>query len=530
MAAAAPIALPRPKRDSARGFEGWPSLLTAFSLAGALALVAVLLGWRGSDLPAQVFRSELFRQDGFTVWNSQWFGGHPTLPYSVISPALGAITGPVALGAVTCVISAVLFERILRFAYGRAAWTGAIWFALGSVTNLIVGRVTFSLGVALGLAAVYALQRKLLWLAIPFALLCSLSSPLAGAFLALGALAWALGTREHRAQPALVVGAALAPILAITVLFPNTGNEPYELWALIWDLALAGMIATWGWRTPIVRWGAVLYACTALGSFVVPTALGGNVSRLGQYVGGPILACMLVPRRRLVFAALAIPLLVWQWYPAVDAIAFAPTDPSTKAAYYTPVVSYLESQSATIGRVEIPSTYRHWEAAYAAPQLILARGWERQLDIAYNPIFYEGPLTAQTYHQWLTENGVQYIALPDARLDDSSIGERALLLGGLPYLEPMWHNAHWQVWRVKDFTGLTTGVATLVKLSPDRFTLSVHQPGNATVRVRASSHWDVHGGNACVESTPDGWTELVGLTPGTVEVTQSLVDSGDSCS
>ena len=528
MAAAAPLALPRPQRGRARGLEGWPSFLTAFALAGALALVAVLLGWRGSDLPAQVFRSELFRQDGFVVWNSQWFGGHPTLSYSVISPALGALTGPVALGAVTCVISAVLFERILRFAYGRAAWTGVVWFALGSVTNLIVGRVTFSLGVALGLAAVYALQRNRLWLAVPCALLCSLSSPLAGAFLALGALAWVLGSREHRTQPALVLAAALAPIIAISVMFPNTGNEPYELWALIWDLALAGLIAMWGWRTPIVRWGAVLYACAALGSFVVPTAVGGNISRLGQYVAGPILACMLVPRRRLVFAALAIPLLIWQWYPAVDAIAFAPTDPSTKAAYYTPVVSYLESQSTTIGRVEIPSTYRHWEAAYAAPQLILARGWERQLDIAYNPIFYEGPLTAQTYHAWLTENGVQYVALPDARLDDSSIGERALLLGGLPYLEPMWHNAHWQVWRVTDFAGLTTGAATLVKLSPDRFTLNVQQPGNVMVRVRASSHWDVHG-TGCADSTASGWTELQGLRPGMVEVTQSLA-GGTDCS
>jgi hypothetical protein len=528
MAAAAPIALPRPHRGRARGFEGWPSLLTAFAIAGALALAAVVLGWRGSDLPAQVFRSELFRQDGFVVWNSQWFGGHATLPYSVIAPALGAVTGPVVLGAITCVLSAVLFERILRFAYGRAAWTGAVWFALGSVTNLIVGRVTFSLGVALGLAAVYALQRNRLWLAIPFALLCSLSSPLAGAFLALGAMAWVLGSSERRAQPALVLAAALLPIVAIALLFPAAGNEPYELWALIWDLALAGIIAVCGWHRPIVRWGALLYACAALGSFVVPTALGGNVSRLGQYVAGPILACMLVPRRRLLLAGLAIPLLIWQWYPAVDAIAFAPTDPSTKAAYYTPVVSYLESQSQTIGRVEIPSTFRHWEAAYAAPQLILARGWERQLDIAYNPIFYEGPLTAQTYHAWLTENGVQYIALPNARLDDSSTGERALLLGGLSYLQPAWHNAHWQVWRVKDFTGLTTGVAQLVKLSPDRFTLAVQHPGDVMVRVRASKHWDVHG-PGCAESTADGWTELRNLTPGVVEVTQSLA-GGTDCS
>jgi len=525
---AAPISVPRLRKGHAPALEGWQSLAAAFGIAAALTILAVVLGWRGSDLPAQVFRSELFRRHGFVVWDSQWFGGHPTLPYSVLSPALAALTGPVALGAISGVCSAVLFERILRFAYGRAAWVGAIWFALGSVTNLIVGRVTFSLGVALGLGAIYALQRGRLFWALPLALLCSLSSPLAGAFLALGALAWTLGTRGHRIPPAMVAAAAVAPILVVALLFPNTGNEPYELWALIWDLTLAGFVAAWGWRAPVLRWGAALYACAALGSFVFPSALGGNVSRLGQYVAGPVLACLVVvPRRRLLLAALAIPLLIWQWYPAVDGIAFAPTDPSTKAAYYTPVVSYIESQSATIGRVEIPSTYRHWEAAYAAPKVILARGWERQLDIAYNPLFYNAPLTPQTYHRWLTENGVQFVALPDARLDDSSTAERALLAGGLPYLQPVWQNAHWQVWRVRDFAGMTRGGATMVKLLPDRFTLSVTRPGSVIVRVRASSHWDVHG-EGCADSTADGWTLLQNLTPGTVEVTQSL--TGTNCS
>ena len=83
------------------------------------------------------------------------------------------------------------------------------------------------------------------------------------------------------------------------------------------------------------------------------------------------------------------------------------------------MIAYLGAQNGPIGRVEIPSTYRHWEAAYAAPQVLLARGWERQLDIVYDPIFYSKPLTEQSYHAWLTSNGVAFVALPDARLDDS---------------------------------------------------------------------------------------------------------------
>src|SRR5438874_8007818 len=131
-----PVSLPR-RRSPREWLEGWPSLLTVFGVAGALALLAVCLGWRGSDLPAQVFRTELVRRDGFVMWNSQWFGGHAMLTYSVLAPAVATLTGPVALGALSGVVSAVLFERILRFAYGHTAWLGALWFALGTATNLI---------------------------------------------------------------------------------------------------------------------------------------------------------------------------------------------------------------------------------------------------------------------------------------------------------------------------------------------------------------------------------------------------------
>ena len=79
--------------------DGWTGAAAAVGVAGALALFAIVMGWRGSDLPAQLFRVELFRRDGFVLWNSQWFSGHPTLDYSVLSPVLGAVTGPIALGA-----------------------------------------------------------------------------------------------------------------------------------------------------------------------------------------------------------------------------------------------------------------------------------------------------------------------------------------------------------------------------------------------------------------------------------------------
>jgi hypothetical protein len=510
--------------------DGWPSGLAAFALAGSLAIVAVTLGWRGSDLPAQVFRAELVRRDGFVVWNSEWFGGHATLAYSVIAPLVSALTGPVAVGAICGVVSAVLFERIVRRGFGRASLVGALWFASSTVTNLVVGRVTFSLGVALGLGAVLALQRNRAVIATVCALLCSLASPLSGLFLGIAGAACAIAQPPRRVAALTTTAAAFAPIAVTTLLFRNPGSEPYELWALIVDLALCTAVLLFVPRQhSVLRWGAAMYAAVAIAAFVIPTALGGNVSRLDQYIAGPLLACALLPRRRAFVALLAIPLLVWQWYPAIDGIAFAHRDPSTKRAYYAPLLSYLERRPRTMGRVEIPPTYRHWEAAYGPPAITLARGWERQVDIGYNPIFYEGPLTAATYRNWLVDNAVEYVALPDTRLDESALAEKELLEGGLPYLEEVWRNRDWRVWRFTGFRGLVEGPASVVELSSDGFTLDVREPATLRVRIRASRHWVVQGGadDVCVTSTTDGWTRVRAQSPGRVEIGQAL--TGSSC-
>src|SRR5689334_5164816 len=91
--------------------DWWPPAL-ALGVSATLALLAIAGGWRGQDLPAQVFRIELFRRHGFVLWDSQWFAGHPTLNYSVISPVVGAFIGPIALCAVSGVVAAFCFDRI----------------------------------------------------------------------------------------------------------------------------------------------------------------------------------------------------------------------------------------------------------------------------------------------------------------------------------------------------------------------------------------------------------------------------------
>ena len=128
---------------------------------------------------------------------------------------------------------------------------------------------------------------------------------------------------------------------------------------------------------------------------------------------------------------------------------------------------------------------------------------------------------------WLHANGVEYVALPDARLDDSSLGERDADLSGLPYLHEVWHDAHWRVWRVDGFAGLVDGPATLaVDVTRPRDARTSPAPTTSCCASARRSHWAVKPGG-CAAATDDGWTRLHDLPPGTVTLTQSL--SGTPC-
>ena len=91
----------------------------------------------------------------------------------------------------------------------------------------------------------------------------------------------------------------------------------------------------------------------------------------------------------------------------------------------------------------------------------------------------------------------------------------------MPYLEPVWHNAHWQVWRYSGYHGLVGGPARLESVAADRFTLRVSAPGTLTVRIHYSPHWAVDG-SGCVANGPGGWIQLHDVEAGELEVSQAL--------
>jgi hypothetical protein len=486
--------------------------------ATAALLAAVYLLWQppSLDLAAAEYRAWLFGHAGFAVWDAQWYGGHHLPGYSVLFPPLAWALGPRLLGALCVVAAAGLFERIAHERYRERAWLGATWFALGAGATLFSGRITFALGLVPALAAVLALQRGRRAAALALALLTPLASPVAALFLALAGAAYALARR--RALGIAVAVAALAPVALLAAAFPEGGTEPFvfsAFWPALAFAAIALVLTPRAERT--LRIGVALYALAATATFLIDTPIGGNVMRLGALAAGPAAALVLWRRRTLALALLAPFLLWWQCSAAVHDVRTASGDASVHAAYYAPLLAELgrldATASGTGARLEIPFTRLHWEARWVAPAIPLARGWERQLDVARNAVFYAhrgrdgAPLTAARYEAWLHDDAVSWVALPDARLDYSAKAEARLIEHGLPYLRRVWRGAHWRLYAVDRPAPLADPPARVVRAGTDALTLAVPRPAAVRLRARWTPYWAVTRGDACVE--PDGdWTRL----------------------
>ena len=174
-------------------------LLTPWVAAALGAGAYLVLAPPSADLAAQEYRAGLVRSGGLGIWDNGWYAGHHTPAYSVLFPPLGAALGARVAGALAAVTAAVLFHRLAlrRWAPGPAT-AAALWFALATVATLLTGRLTFLLGVALGLGALLALGRGRPLLAAAIAVTTTLASPVAGLFLALAAVAWGLAAPARR--------------------------------------------------------------------------------------------------------------------------------------------------------------------------------------------------------------------------------------------------------------------------------------------------------------------------------------------
>jgi hypothetical protein len=505
-------------------------------LAAAVAFATIAAGFHGTDVAAQVYRVVQVRLHGLTLWDIGWYGGNYPLGYSVVYPLTGALIGVELTAVLSAGVAAFAFDRLVVDHFGRrplASW----YFAISVVVEVGVGQFSFLLGEAFGLLAVLAAGRSRWRLATILAALAGLSSPVDGVFVALAMGSWALASwttssRRRRSQLIAIGALAIGPVGIVGLIFSGTGPFPYSFPRLLGVLVLGALAATGVVKTTRpVRLGAILYALAAIAVFVIPNPLGDNASRLGLDVGVPLLICFVGFERRWRAAVLVIPFVLWQWAPGLGAIYGSGNIPANEQSFYQPLLAEMTAQTKGVPvRLEIPPTQDHWEAAYVAPYISLARGWERQLDIADNPVFYRpGALTPTSYHRWLLANGVSWVALPHTPLDYAAKGEARLLASHqVPDLRLAWHTAQWQLWKVTDSPGLVTGPARVTAMTADRLDLQVSKPAALTVRVRYTSYWSVSRGAACVSQTAQGWTGIKVREAGPVALTVSVLPAAHS--
>ena len=279
--------------------------------------------------------------------------------------------------------------------------------------------------------------------------LATLASPVDGLFLLVAAPALFL-TGRRRAACALAVGPPLV-VGTTTLLFPFYGVQPYDLAELALVLATALPIALWAPRSwPAVRVGAWTYVLGNVLTLLIPSPIGSNVERLSLLFAAPLLlAAARVARGRraaVLWVGCAIA-LSWQTVqPVVDLIGTAPATGWTQ--YAQPLGAELDRLGADRARVEVVGADSHVEASTLAPFVELARGWNRQVDLARNPLFYARQLTPAAYHAWLRNWAVGYVVLPKTTIDYGSTTESRLVAAGEPWLQPVWRDAHWAVYRV----------------------------------------------------------------------------------
>jgi hypothetical protein len=510
-----------------RPFPPWASPLAACALATA----ATVVGWRGVDYPAQLYRIGLFHRDGLVLWDSQWYGGHWTFGYSVIFTPVAGILGVQATAVLSAGAAALAFDRLVVGHFGERARVGALVFAVGTLAEVAIGQLPFLLGESLALAACLAAARRRWPLAVVLTLASALASPLAGGFLAMASCAWLVASwPKHRGWLAALAAAGLVPVVAGALLFPGEGPMPFPAWDFLQIAALfVGVWLVLPSRERALRIGAAVYVAAIAVAFALATPVGGNISRLGECLGAPLAVCALWPRRRWLASAALVPLVLLQWAPAFAALTSDGADPSTHAAYFQPLLRFLSAHNTPVGRIEVVPTRLHWEAAFVAPRFALARGWERQLDTADNPVFYKpDALTGTSYREWLLDNGVRLVALPDVPLDYAATGEARLVSSGVAGLGTPQRVGHWRIYPVLGSVGLLQGPGELTRMDGSQVTLYADAPSTFVLRVRYDPRWTVVGDAACLTPGPGPWTTLTVARVGETRLALRLVGGGDT--
>lgn len=527
-------------RFVAQPLEGWRTArrrrrVLAPCATAAIGGAAILLsGVRGADYPAQFLRASLWDDGGPAIWNFYWYTGHSTPAYSVLAPPLAALVGPVLLACLASLVATYCFSSLTDDLLDTPTTTvGNHVFAVGTLVNVAVGRSSFALGFAVALVALLLWHRQRRGAALLAAVAVPLSSPIAATFVGLaGAAHVAVGRCERRPwsrDDAMAIGIAVAanvPLVIIGVLFTSAGEFSFQFNELVISTAICALLALVA--RGAIRAGALLTMVASGVLFIVPNPMGTTFLRITQFVAVPLAVVCLANvsiRPRRVLATATVAAFGWNAQFGVSATVAALGDESADREYFEPLIDEVAARNddgRPLGRLDIPFTENHWESYFVAPEVPFARGWERQTDRVRNPELYEHDLGAAGYRRWLLANGVRWVAVPDAGLDNSSKDE-ADLVSDAAWLDLVWRSGEWQLYEVADYQPIADPPAYVLSQSAEAIELSVTEPATTVLRYEWADELTISGhADACIRPSDDGWVEAEFSAAGRYELGADL--------
>ena len=323
------------------------------------------------------------------------------------------LAGPRLVGVLAALVAVAAFAWIARRHAPPGRALAATWlFVGGALSNVVIGRMPFMLGVCLAILRVggggvgparraggaHRRPRS----ASPR---CCRSRPCGRApWPASSSRSPRSGARSAAARQLPACAALAAPAvaggLAVGVVFPEGGPDHFTASAFWPTLLLAGA----GSPSSPPRAAAcgrrrLLYLSSSSARIVLPASLGQNALRPGV-VPRPGAARARPPRDRRLLVVLVAGALLYlcSCCPPCAPCTRPRGDPSSKPAFHSEVLRVIGERLQPGERLEVPLTRNHWEAAFLAPAFPLARGSHRQLVRESNPIFYDKqPLTAGAY-------------------------------------------------------------------------------------------------------------------------------------
>ncbi|GLF97386.1 MFS transporter [Streptomyces yaizuensis] len=476
-----------------------PVLVTTAVAAVAHVLWFFFFANSGGDLAAQDAWAEFVGRHPGSAYNLAWYGGMHPVSYSFVSPYLMSLVGVrptmMVVGTLSSALTALILVRVRAV---RNPLLCSLAGAFAFLCNALSGRTTFGLGMMFAVGAVAAVfcwprrWRDKRWakgaVAAPLAALATASSPVAGLFLGLIAAALFLNGRRPGSY---TIGLPPVAVVGISAwLFPFSGTQPMSIASSVLPFlygVLVFLLVPKEWRT--VRVSSAVYALGVFLAWAIDSQIGTNISRLPMLFAGVALLAALpytVPRTRKWYAVVVafIGMNVWVGFKGVDDIRR--TAPTTSWNFeLAPLVNKLKQVDAEKGRVEVVPASSHREASALSPYVHLARGWNRQADMKRNPIFYdeENPLTSVEYRAWLERWAVRYVVLPKGSPDVGAEQEAELVKGGLPYLERIWGDHNWQLFRVRNPVPMADPPATVEQATAGEVRIQVKEKGRVRIRI-----------------------------------------------